>query len=266
MIDPKYHAFLLYGAPAPGSKGITGAETPTLQPFLLEPGKKNSGTTIVVCPGGGYQGLAPHEGEPVARWLNSLGINAFVLRYRLKPHIHPVPMNDAKRAMRFVRHHAATWNLDSARIGILGFSAGGHLCTTAATQYDAGNPESPDPIERVSSRPAVQLLIYPVITTTDTKIRSCFVNIFGTEEAVLAAGDTVNSDTLVNAQTPPAFVFHSTIDQIVPVEHADRYVAALKKHNVPCTYVRGEYGLHGIGLHEWWTPAAANFLREQSFA
>jgi acetyl esterase/lipase len=209
--------------------------------------------------------LAPHEGEPVARWLNSLGINAFVLRYRVRPHHHPAALNDARRAIRFVRHHADAWGIDRERIGILGFSAGGHLTSMASTLHDAGNPEAADPIDRVSSRPALQLPIYPVITAADPATRFCFVNLVGSEEAVRAAGDSVNSDQNVDAQTPPAFVFHSTVDQVVPVEHADRYVAALKKHNVPVSYVRGEYGPHGIGLNEWWTPAAANFLREQNF-
>ncbi len=123
---------------------------------------------MVICPGGGYGGLAEHEGKPIAEWLNTLGVTAFVLQYRLGPkYHHPIQMEDAQRAMRIVRTRVGEWNLDPTRIGIMGFSAGGHLASTVATHFDSGNPAAPDPTDRVSCRPDVVVLGYPVITMTD---------------------------------------------------------------------------------------------------
>jgi acetyl esterase/lipase len=124
-----------------------------------------NGAAVVVCPGGGYQGLAEHEAEPVADWLTTLGVTALLLRYRLAPHArHPAMLQDAQRALRTVRASAARWQVDPRRIGILGFSAGGHLASTAATHFDPGDPRATDPVEQVSSRPDLAILIYPVIT------------------------------------------------------------------------------------------------------
>src|SRR5205085_2337853 len=136
---------------APGALGDKPDDTPIVQAFVPE---KPIGASIVVCPGGGYGGLANHEGPKVGEWLQSQGVTAFVLRYRLGPkYHHPVELGDAQRAVRLVRANANEWGLDPARIGILGFSAGGHLTSSAATHYDAGKSDSDDPIERVSCRP-----------------------------------------------------------------------------------------------------------------
>src|SRR5204862_3028506 len=134
----------------------------------LPPKEKATGAAIIVCPGGGYTHLAEHEGRPVAEWLNTIGVTAFVLKYRLGPRYHhPAPLQDAARAIRTVRARASEWNLDPERIGVLGFSAGGHVASTIATHFDAGKADAADPLERVSSRPSVAILIYPVITMGD---------------------------------------------------------------------------------------------------
>src|ERR671939_697415 len=155
---------ILWPAGAPGAVGHEPADIPTLTPYF--PSKeKATGAAIIVCPGGGYSHLADHEGGPVAEWLNTLGITAFVLKYRIGPRYHhPAPLQDAARAIRTVRARAAEWAIDPERIAILGFSAGGHLASTAGTHFEAGKPDSPDPVERVSSRPDLMILIYPVIT------------------------------------------------------------------------------------------------------
>jgi acetyl esterase/lipase len=126
---------------------------------------KANGSAVIVCPGGGYSHLANHEGQPVAEWLNSLGITAFVLKYRIGPkYHHPAPLLDAARAVRLVRSRAAEWKLDPKRIGVLGFSAGGHVASTIGTHFDQGQPGATDAVERLSSRPDLLVLIYPVIS------------------------------------------------------------------------------------------------------
>jgi alpha-L-fucosidase len=148
----------------PGALGTADTDVPTITIYKPDVGKAN-GAAVVVCPGGGYGALADHEGAPVAQWLNTLGVTGFVLRYRLGPRYrHPVMGGDAARALRWVRTHAAEHALDPGRVGILGFSAGGHLASTAATHFDDGKPGDADPVEQHSSRPNVAILIYPVVT------------------------------------------------------------------------------------------------------
>ncbi|HUE82880.1 MAG TPA: alpha/beta hydrolase [Pyrinomonadaceae bacterium] len=155
---------VLWPKGAPGALGQEPSDIPTLTPFI--PTKEMAtGAAIIVCPGGGYARLAEHEGRPVAEWLKSIGVTAFVLKYRHgSRYPHPAPLQDAARAVRTVRSRAAQWRLDPDRIAILGFSAGGHLASTAATHFDPGNSKATDPIEQVSSRPSLLILIYPVIT------------------------------------------------------------------------------------------------------
>jgi acetyl esterase/lipase len=155
----------LWTGRAPQAVGDEAQDVPTLT--VYRPASPD-GSAIVICPGGGYGHLAAHEAEPPARWLNSLGVTAFVLKYRLGPRYqHPAPMLDAARAIRFVRANAQQWNLDPKRIGILGFSAGGHLSATISTHFDDGDASAADPIDRVSSRPDLAILLYPVITLAD---------------------------------------------------------------------------------------------------
>jgi acetyl esterase/lipase len=156
----------LWAGDAPGANGDEPADVPALQVFL--PASGANGGSIIVCPGGGYTILAEHEGAPVARWLAELGYTAFVLRYRLGPKYgHPNQLGDMQRAIRLLRHYSTEWQLDPTRLGVLGFSAGGHLASMAATLFDLGNFTSTDPIENVSSRPSVQVLVYPVIILTE---------------------------------------------------------------------------------------------------
>src|SRR5512138_1121807 len=157
--------FPLWADGAPGALGTAEKDVPTLTPYLPEP-EKGTGAAIVICPGGGYGGLAPHEGEQYARFLNENGIAGFVLKYRLGSggYRHPIMLQDAARAVRTVRARAAEWKVDPKRIGIMGSSAGGHLASTLLTHFDAGKPDASDPIERQSSRPDAGILCYPVIT------------------------------------------------------------------------------------------------------
>src|SRR5262249_52949308 len=150
---------------APGAQGKEVGDVPTLTVYLPAPDKA-TGAGVVICPGGGYGGLAmDHEGHQVAKWLNSLGVSGFILRYRPAPKYgHPIPLGDAQRALRLVRANAKEWNVDTARLGILGFSAGGHLASTAGTHFDKGHPDAKDPVDRLSCRPDFLVLVYPVIT------------------------------------------------------------------------------------------------------
>lgn len=255
----------LYPAAAPGAQGDGPGDTPAVQIYLPKFGKA-TGAAIVVCPGGGYGGLARHEGPNVGIWLADNGIAAFVLRYRLGPkYHHPVELNDAKRAIRFVRANATEWKIDPDRIGILGFSAGGHLTTTAATHFDAGDAHSTDPIERVSSRPNVQIPIYPVVTligpNTHTGSRN---NLLGKDPAPELL-ELLSNQKQVTNETPPAFVVHSTQDKTVPVGNSDEYVAAMKQKGVDVEYIRGEHGGHGFGLKDFWTVPCIEWLRKHKF-
>src|SRR2546423_610479 len=152
---------------APGAVGSEPVDKPTLT-IIQPPADKANGAAVIVCPGGGYQHLADtYEGREVAEWLNTIGVTGFVLKYRLAPRYHhPAPLQDAQRAIRTVRARAQEWGIDPHRIGIWGFSAGGHLASTAGTHFDAGRPEAEDPIDRVSCRPDFLILAYPVISMT----------------------------------------------------------------------------------------------------
>jgi acetyl esterase/lipase len=245
---------------------------PTLTEYRA-PEATRTGATIVVCPGGGYEHLADHEGEPVAQWLNTLGIDAFVLKYRLGPdNRHPAMLQDAARAIRTVRSTAETAHRDPARVGVLGFSAGGHLSSTISTQFDAGDPNAADPIDRVSSRPDLSVLIYPVITMDmtygHTGSRHNLIGADASQELI----DALSNDKRVTEDTPPAYLVHSVDDDAVPVEHALMYAAALRKHSIPFEMHIYEHGGHGYGLahhdaalNEWQT-ACAHWLRRHGFA
>jgi acetyl esterase/lipase len=249
----------------PHAQGEKDADTPAVQVFPAAPGKA-TGAAMVVCPGGGYGGLAQHEGPKVGQWFAENGITAFVLRYRLGPKYHyPAEIEDAQRAIRFVRANAAKWHVDPKRIGIIGFSAGGHLASSAATHYTAGDPKSEDPIDRVSSRPDLQILIYPVINLggPDTHIGSRN-NLLGKEPDPKLV-ELFSNQKQVTADTPPGFVVHSVTDTVVPVSNADHYVEAMKEAGVACEYIRLPAGRHGFGLTQEWTPQCLEWLRGRKF-
>ncbi|PYI50655.1 alpha/beta hydrolase [Paenibacillus flagellatus] len=226
---------------------------------------------VVVCPGGGYQKRAQHEGEPVARWLNSLGIAAFVLHYRVAPYRHPAPLEDCRRAIRWVRTHAAEYGIDPGRIGMLGFSAGGHAAAMAGVHFTEGDPEAEDPIERVSSRPDALVLCYPVISFTAFQHVGSMDSLLG-PDAPQPLREELSGELAVHAGTPPTFLWHTADDEGVPVENSLLFASALSRHRIPFDLHVYESGRHGIGLAEahpqayTWTLECANWLRKRGFA
>ncbi|MBI1320631.1 MAG: alpha/beta hydrolase fold domain-containing protein [Candidatus Hydrogenedens sp.] len=232
---------------APEAKGEARIHQPSITYYLPE---HSSGTGVVVCPGGGYGGLAmDHEGEQIAQWLKSNGIAAFVLRYRHAPlYQHPVPRMDVRRAVRLVRSRAEEFGLNPERIGVLGFSAGGHLTATSGTQFEAGHPDAEDPVERVSSRPDFIAPIYPVITMQDPYTHAgSRRNLLG-EEPDPALVEQMSLETQVTADTPPAFIVSTTEDAAVPVQNALRFYEACVNAKVPATLHVFNTGRHGLGL------------------
>lgn len=259
---------LLWPNGAPGALGTAEEDKPSLTPYLA---KSPNGTAVIVCPGGSYMHLATdHEGVQIAKWLNSLGISAFVLQYRLGPkYHHPVMIHDAQRAIRTVRTHAASLHIQPDRIGIWGFSAGGHLASTAATHFDAGDPNAPDPIDRARSRPDFAILAYPVISLNSEYTHAgSRTNLLGaTPDQKLL--DDLSNDQRVTPQTPPTFLFHTSDDPVVPVENSVRFYLALRKAGVPTEMHIFENGPHGVGLAPTdatlsvWSALLANWLRDR---
>jgi acetyl esterase/lipase len=231
----------------PDSLGIDPVkDIPTLTFF---PAASPSGAAMIVCPGGGYGMLASHEGRDYALWLAQRGINAFVLKYRLgsNGYRHPAEMHDIQRAIRYVRAHAPDWSIDSARIGVIGSSAGGHLASTAATHFDAGNPTASDPVERVSSRPDLAILCYPVISMGPLAHSGSKDNLLGaTPDPALVT--FLSSELQVTHDTPPCFIWHTRDDAVVKVENSILFAQALQKNNVPYELHIYEHGPHGQGL------------------
>lgn len=240
---------LLWPEGAPGAVGTQDADKPSLTIYLPPPGTSN-GTAVVVCPGGGYGGLAVlHEGRQVGYWFNSFGVTAFVLKYRVAPRYHhPAPLSDAQRALRWVRSHAAEYGVAPDRIGIMGFSAGGHLSSTAGTHFDKGNASSPDPIERASCRPDFLILCYPVISlTTDYTHRGSLRNLLGDNPDPKLV-ESLSSEKQVTADTPPSFLFHTSSDSGVPPQNSVLFYLALREKGVPAEMHIYERGPHGVGL------------------
>jgi acetyl esterase/lipase len=256
---------------APGAVGKAPTDIPTLTPYLA-PKDKATGAAIIVCPGGGYSHLADHEGGPVAEWLNSIGVSAFVLKYRLGPtYHHPAPLQDAQRAIRTVRARAKEWGLDPQRIGILGFSAGGHLAATAGTHFAGGQADAADAVERVSSRPDILILIYPVITMGPLTHSGSKLNLLGKEPSADLM-KLLSNEEQVTKETPPTFLVHTMTDTAVPVENSMMFAAALRRAGVPFEFHLYEQGRHGFGLAPTdpvlssWPGRCADWLRLHSFA
>ncbi|MGV9378152.1 alpha/beta hydrolase [Nonomuraea sp. NPDC003707] len=227
---------------------------------------------VVVLPGGAYHHLADHEGAPVARWLNSLGIAAFVVRYRIAPHRHPLPLLDAARAVRWVRHHAASTGVDPARVGVLGFSAGGHLAGLLATEAGSMLPEGPhDAVDRADPRPGLAVLCYPVAALTGPAAhQGSAANLLGPDapepvRSELSLGDRVGP------ATPPMFLWHTADDEAVPVENTFQVARSLARHRIPLEVHVYPTGRHGLGLAEAdpvvgdWTGRCAAFLRSRGW-
>jgi len=244
---------LLWPGGAPGAVGQEPRDKPTLTVYLPAAERAN-GTAVIVIPGGGYGFLAiDHEGQQPAEWLNSLGVAAFVLNYRIAPRYHhPAPLQDAQRAMRTVRARAKEWGLHADRIGTWGFSAGGHLASTVATHFDAGKSDSEDPsedpIDRVSCRPDFLILAYPVITMNPTTTHmGSRRNLLG-EEPDPKLASNLSNDTQVRSDTPPTFLFHTNEDKAVQPENSILFYLALRKAGVPAELHIYEKGAHGVGL------------------
>ncbi|HET9321935.1 MAG TPA: alpha/beta hydrolase [Bryobacteraceae bacterium] len=239
---------LLWPNGAPGALGNDESDHPNLTVYL--PQVKGVQSGVVVCPGGGYGMLAvDHEGKQIAEWLNARGVAAFVLRYRLGPRYHhPVELGDAQRALRLVRYRAAEYGIAADRIGIWGFSAGGHLASTAGTHFDSGLPGASEAIDRTSSRPDFMVLCYPVISfITPYAHRGSMRNLLGDDpDPQLAA--SLSNETQVTPQTPPTFLFHTNSDSGVPAENSVLFYLALRKAGVPAEIHIYERGEHGVGL------------------
>ena len=256
----------------PGALGKADKDTPTLTPYWPDPAKA-TGAAVIVCPGGGYNTLAAHEGEPFAKWLNDLGVTAFVLKYRLVKDGYTVPviLQDAARAVRTVRANAKAWNLDAKKIGVIGSSAGGHLCATLSTRYDAGKPDDADRTERVSSRPDATILCYAfILLDRNERAQSSYFGGKPTPELVKAYSPAQN----VTKDTPPCFVWQTVEDPGVKVENALVFAEALRAAGVPFDLHLYQKGRHGIGLGNKdydpakvhpWTRDCAFWLQEQGF-
>jgi acetyl esterase/lipase len=243
---------LLWPAGAPGAKGDATGDKPSLTLYLPEKDKA-TGVGIVICPGGGYGGLAlDHEGEQVGKWLNSIGVAGFVLQYRHHGsgagYGHPAPIQDAQRAIRMVRSRAKEWGVDPNRVGILGFSAGGHLASTAATHFNETFYEAKDEIDKAGCRPDFAVLIYPVITMRAPYTHQGSVqNLLGSNPSQEML-DKFSNELQVTPQTPPTFLLSTWQDTAVPPENSIQFYLALRKAKVPAELHIFEKGSHGLGL------------------
>ena len=269
-LTAKPQTILLWENGAPGVLGQGDDDKPTLT--MYRPWEPNlSGTSVIVAPGGGYGGLADnHEGRQVANWFNAMGVTAFVLKYRLGPRYHhPIELGDAQRAIRLVRSRAKEFDVSPDRIGMMGFSAGGHLASTAATHFDSGNLGAADPIDHASSRPDFVILGYPVITFEATYAHGGSVkNLLGDNPDPKLVQELSN-ELHVTPQTPPTFLFTTSEDTVVPPENSVNFYLALHKAGVPAEMHVFEKGPHGVGLDlgdptlSEWPVLLANWLRER---
>ena len=242
--------YRLWEGDAPGAQGSEDADVPTLTVFRVH-ARTGRGTAIVIAPGGAYRGLAANlEGRQVADWFAARGVTAFVLKYRLgNRYLYPTPLVDARRAMRFVRAHAAEFDIAPDRIGMMGFSAGGHLTAMAATMPEAGRADAADPLDRVSSRPDFQVLGYPWLNAM-TKDQKAAGLLRGVEDrsGAMRTFEQYSPERLVAKDTPPAFIYMTTDDELVPVDASVTFYRALNAAGVPAEMHIFGTGRHGSGL------------------
>ncbi|HVV45795.1 MAG TPA: alpha/beta hydrolase [Bryobacteraceae bacterium] len=253
---------------APGAQGTDDKDIPTITVYL--PRSTPAGmTAVVVAPGGGYVNLAMnHEGRQVANYMNSQGVIAFVLKYRLGPkYHHPIELGDAQRAIRMVRANAPAWHINPERIGMMGFSAGGHLTMSASTHFEEGKADATDPIDRVSSRPDFSILGYPVISLIAPWTHQGSKNALLGPNADPALAKSLSGEESVTKDTPPTFIFQTNADTTVPAENATYYYLALRKNQVPAEMHIFERGPHGVGLAmedpalSEWSKLLTNWMR-----
>lgn len=252
QLSAQKDTIVLWPDGAPGALGKDAADIPLI---ICYPAKNNpTHAAVLVCPGGGYATLAmDHEGVQIAEWYNSIGVSAYILKYRVntwdhKKYGYPWAFRDASRAMRYIKYKSAGWNLDSAKIGIMGFSAGGHLVSTVGTHFDSDNSGATDPIDKLSARPAFMILCYPVIS-----MKAPYMHSGSRENLVGKSPDStllisVSNETQVKPNTPPTFIFQTNEDVVVPAEHAVSFYLALRKQNIPAEMHIFEPGQHGVGL------------------
>ena len=268
---------LLWPNGAPGAKGDAEGDKPTLT-IYLPPQEKATGAAVVICPGGGYGALAvDHEGHQVAQWLNSFGVAGFIVKYRHSRsgagYRHPAPIQDAQRAIKTVRSRAKEWGVDPARIGILGFSAGGHLASTAATHFNESFNDARDEIDRASARPDFAVLVYPVIAFGEPFTHN------GSQRNLLGADadkslvEKFSNEKQVTPETPPTFLIHTWQDTGVPAENSIQFYLALRKAKVPAemhVFLKGPHGF-GLGIPEKhgavaaWPKLCENWMQESGF-
>ena len=258
---------------APGALGGTTNDVPTLTPYLPEP-TNTTGAAMVICPGGAYGVLAPHEGNDYALWLNQHGVTCFVLKSRLGSHgyRHPAMLQDAARAVRLVRTRATDWKIDPHHVGIMGSSAGGHLASTLLTHFDAGDTNAADPVERQSSRPDIGILCYPVITMGEYTHSGSKKNLLGTNPPPELV-KLLSNELQVTTNTPPCFIWTTFEDKAVPMENTMLFAEALRKNHVPFDLHIYQKGGHGMGLKDKppfttphpWANACLFWLKEQRF-
>lgn len=265
-------ATLLWPEGAPAATGKDEADTPTIRAYL-PPKEIATGAGVVICPGGGYGILAyDHEGAQVAKWFNRMGVAGFVLRYRHAPkYRHPTPLGDAQRALRFVRANSAKFGVAKNRLGVMGFSAGGHLASTSATHFDLGQKEAADAIDRESCRPDFAVLCYPVISLTEPFGHG------GTKKNLLGDNpdpkllESLSNEKQVTAETPPTFLFHTGEDTGVPVANALAFYSACVKAKVPAELHVYQIGPHGVGLApadpatHGWKDRLADWMKANGF-
>jgi len=268
------HRELLWSKGTPDTRGNDPQnDIPTLTFYTPSEGLQTE-TAVIICPGGGYATLSvDHEGHDIAKWLNTMGITAVILEYRMSRggYRHLIPLQDAQRAIRTVRARSGELKVNPAHIGIMGFSAGGHLASTTGTHFDPGNPESSDPIERVSSRPDFMVLCYPVIGFGEDLTHS------GSRQNLLGENPSeelihfLSNEKQVTADTPPTFLFHTDEDEVVLPEHSVAFYLALRKAKVPAELHIYQKGPHGVGLAprisgtKSWPDACRSWLSTQGF-
>lgn len=254
--SPKPIAMPLWPDGVPGVSTANPGEGDTPQLFLTQVESDTPTAGVVILPGGGYHGLAiGHEGYEIAQWFHSMGITSAICTYRVRGkgndgqgYGHPHPMNDAQRAIQTIRANAEQWNVDPDRIGVIGFSAGGHLCSTVSTKFQEGTPDADDPIRRVSSRPNFSILCYPVIAFgKEYTHKGSQRNLLGADasEDLIAS---LSNETQVTEKTPPTFLFHTAEDSAVAVENSVQYFLGCQKAGVPAELHVFPKGRHGVGL------------------
>jgi acetyl esterase/lipase len=258
---------------APGALGHSTNDIPTLTPYLADP-TNATGAAMVICPGGGYAHLAPHEGNDYALWLNQHGVTCFVLKYRLgsSDYHYPAEFEDVTRALRWVRAHADEFKIDAKRIGIMGSSAGGHLAATLLTHFDSGDTNSTDVIERQSSRPDIGILCYAVITMGEFTHQGSKNNLLGKNPPPELV-KLLSNELQVTTNTPPCFLWTTFEDQTVPMENTMMFAEALRKNHVPFDLHIYQKGGHGMGLGDKppfahphpWAADCLFWLKAQGF-